>query len=72
MNIYTDYILQVCEDITRRLNLHIERKRVTIIYDDNNPHQISKWVIIDRVGFIIKKYNDLGELIEDYKSQINE
>ena len=61
-NIYSAHLLQVCEDVTKQLGLHNDIKRVTILYNDANPNQIAAWVVVDRVGNILERYDDLEKL----------
>lgn len=65
-NIYSAYLLQVCENVTKQLQLDLELRRITILFSDVNPKQIHKWVIIDRVGNILSQYDDLNELIAQH------
>lgn len=65
-NIYSAHLLQVCEDVTKQLRLHNDIKRVTILYSDDNPNQIAAWVVIDRAGNILERYDDLDKLIKHH------
>lgn len=65
-NIYSAYLLQVCEDITKQLGLHNDIKHVSILYNDANPNQIVAWVVVDSVGNILERYDDLDKLIKHH------
>ena len=68
MTIYSNYLEQVCKDITYKLNLHLENKHVATVFKDNNSHQIIGWAILDENNNILERYDDIQEL---YNTHIN-
>jgi hypothetical protein len=68
MTIYSNYLEQVCKDMTHKLNLHLENKHIATIFKDNNSQQIIGWAILDENNDILERYNDIQEL---YNAHIN-
>lgn len=72
MEIYKNYLQSVCDDLTKKFCLNKENRRITILYSDNNPKQITYWTIIDKDNNVIETFNDIQKLIDKYTRNKNE
>lgn len=64
MTIYSNYLKQVCIDITHKLGLNNYNQHVAAVFNDNNSHEITGWAILDANNNVLERYDDIKELYD--------
>ena len=62
MTIYSNYLEQMCIDITHKLGLDNDNHHVAAVFKNNNSQQIIGWAILDENNNILEQYDDIKEL----------
>lgn len=65
-NVYSNYLEQMCIDITHKLGLDNDNRHVAAMFKDNNSQQIIGWAILDKNNNILEQYDDIKELYSTY------
>lgn len=66
MEITKNKLEEICITLTERLNLDKQGLHIAAIFQDNNKDEIIGWGICDSDNNIVKRYDDLRDLYNDY------
>ena len=57
----------ICQNLGEKLKLYEQGLHIAALFQDNDHNEIIGWAILNESNEIIKKYDDIENLYNDYK-----